>query len=253
MKRIQKIGEEINSQSEEIRERLYYITYNCTIIIFRICQQLRQGGYAKEATHFLAFNLLCLDNNLILTTVKYLDWRVLNYVELGRAYADLKAFKAALKVINYGLTKVLYSKKIEEQDPPVPEGTKETLVEALRILRAQELKYQLQSGALNAEAWKKRLTEIFAMNKYHRALAVVECLAMNDVSNCRLVDRSALHLDLKSACLKASLELVMPDINLVKNALIQIHEKKKRDKQKKEMLLERADDENVESVLAQYK
>ena len=72
---------------------------------------------------------------MILTTVKYLDWRVLNYVELGRAYADLNAYKAAVKVIGYGLTKVLYSKKIEEQDPPVPDGTKETLVEALRILR----------------------------------------------------------------------------------------------------------------------
>lgn len=79
--------------------------------------------------------MLCLDNNLILTTVKYLDWRVLNYVELARAYADIKAFKAAVKVTSYGLTKVLYTKKIEEQDPPVPEGSKETIVEALRVLR----------------------------------------------------------------------------------------------------------------------
>jgi len=73
---------------------------------------------------------------------------------------------------------------------------------------------------LNAEAWKKTLTEIFAMNKYHRALAVVECLAMNDVNNCRLVDRSAMHFDLKVACLKSCLDLVLPDINIVKNALI---------------------------------
>jgi len=104
---------------------------------------MRIAGYAKEATHYLAFNILCLDNNLILTTVKYLDWRVINYVELGRAYADMKAFKAAVKVISYGITKVLYTKKIEEQDPPVPEGSKETIVEALRVMRTQELKYQL--------------------------------------------------------------------------------------------------------------
>ena len=130
--------------------------------------------------------------------MKYLDWRVLNYVELGRAYADLKAFKAALKVISYGVTKVLYSKKIEEQDLPVPEGTKETLAEALRVLRTQELKYQLQSGGLTADTWKKRVQEVFNMNKYHRSLAIVESLSMNDVSNCRLVDRTALHLELKS-------------------------------------------------------
>jgi hypothetical protein len=58
----------------------------------------------------LAFNVLCLDNNLILTTVKYLDWRVLNYVELARAYADFGALKAASKVIGYGVKKILYTK-----------------------------------------------------------------------------------------------------------------------------------------------
>lgn len=143
LNRIKDIASEINEMTEQTREKFYYLTYNATIMIFRICQKMRIAGYAKEATQFLAFNVLCLDNNLILTTVKYLDWRVLNYVELARAYGDLKAFKAALKVISYGLTKVLYTKKIEEQDPPVPEGSKETIVEALRIMRTQELKYQL--------------------------------------------------------------------------------------------------------------
>lgn len=114
MSRIKTAGNELNEQTEEERERLYYLTFNATILIFRICSTLRVAGYPKEATHYLAFNVLCLDNNLILTTVKYLDWRVLNYVELGRAYADLCAYKAASKVIEYGLTKVLYTKKIEE-------------------------------------------------------------------------------------------------------------------------------------------
>jgi hypothetical protein len=177
--------------SEATRERFYYLTYNATIISFKICQKMRHAGYAKEATTPLAFNLLCLDNNLILTTPKYLDWRVMNYVELARAYGDMKAFKAALKVISYGLTKVLYAKKIEEQDPPVPEGTKETLVEALRIMRTQEIKYQLQSGVLNPETWKKKITETFMMNKFHRSLAIVECLSLNDVGNAHLIDRTA--------------------------------------------------------------
>jgi hypothetical protein len=58
--------------------------------------------------------VLCLDNNLILTTAKYLDWRVMNYVELGRAYADVTAYKAAGRVVTYGIQKVLYLKQIEE-------------------------------------------------------------------------------------------------------------------------------------------
>jgi len=68
------------------------------------------ANFSREATHYLAFNVLCLDNNLILTTTKYLDWRVLNYIELARAYADVGALKAATKVISYGISKVLYTK-----------------------------------------------------------------------------------------------------------------------------------------------
>ena len=85
----------------------------------------------------------------------------MNYVELSRAYADLAAYKAATRVVTYGVQKVLYLKQIEEQDPPVPDGTKETLVEALRVLRSQELKYQLHSGALTPDAWKKKIEETF--------------------------------------------------------------------------------------------
>ena len=184
--RIKAIGHEINQQTEEVRERLYYLTFNSTVMIFKICTQLRKAGFAKQATHFMAFNILCLDNNLILTTVKYLDWRVLNYVELARAYADMGAFKAAQKVIEHGIAKVLYTKKIEEQDFPVPTGTKDTLIEALRILRTQELKYLMQNGA-KADEWKKKLEEVFNSNKYHRSLAIVECLSLNDVHNCHLV------------------------------------------------------------------
>jgi hypothetical protein len=89
LKRIKETASDLNKKPEEIREKLYYLTFNSTVLIFKICSSLRLAGYAKQATHFLAFNMLCLDNNLILTTIKYLDWRVLNYVELGRAYADM--------------------------------------------------------------------------------------------------------------------------------------------------------------------
>lgn len=253
MKRIKDAAAELNAKPEDVRERLYYLTFNATVLIFKICCALRTAGYAKQATHFLAFNMLCLDNNLILTTVKYLDWRVLNYVELGRAYADMQAYKAALKVAEYGIQKVLYAKKVEEQDPPVPDGAKETLVEALRVLRTQELKYQLQSGAVNAEAWKKKLEEVFSVNKYHRSLAIVESLSLNDVSNCNLVQRSAQHLTVKSACLRLAFDMVKPEIEVIKQALVQIHEKKKRDKDKKEKLASRENDDDLDEMLENYK
>jgi hypothetical protein len=79
------------------------VTFNATVLIYRLTRTLRESTFSKEATHYLAFNVLCLDNNLILTTAKYLDWRVMNYVELARAYADLSAYKAATRVIAYGI------------------------------------------------------------------------------------------------------------------------------------------------------
>ena len=162
----------------------------------------------------MAFNVLCLDNNLILTTVKYLDWRVLNYVELARAYADFGANKAASKVISYAVNKVLYTKQVEEQDPPVPEGTKDTLIDALRVLRTQELKYELQAGILAPEAWRKKLEETFANNKYHRSLAIVECLQTNQpfTTSVSVKDGS----NIKANALKLVVELLKPDVELVK-------------------------------------
>ena len=176
MKRIKEATSEINKEPEDVREKLYYLVHNATVLIFKACHQLRRANFSREATHYLAFNVLCLDNNLILTTTKYLDWRIMNYVELARAYADVGALKAANKVISYGISKVLYTKQIEEQDPPVPEGAKDTLIDALRVLRTQELKYELQSGALQPDAWRKKLEDTFSNNKYHRSLALVECL-----------------------------------------------------------------------------
>lgn len=87
-------------------------------------------------------------------------------------------------------------------------------------MRCQEIKYSLQSGGLNAESWKKRIQEVFSLNKYHRSLAIVESLALNDVSNCHLIDRDAACYDLKIQCLKTCLDMVLPDIQIVKNALV---------------------------------
>ena len=254
MKRIKEATSEINQQSEEVRERLYYLIYNSTILIFRACHQLRVANFSREATHYLAFNVLCLDNNLILTTTKYLDWRVLNYVELARAYADVGALKAATKVISYGISKVLYTKQVEEQDPPVPEGTKDTLIDALRVLRTQELKYELQSTALSPEAWRKKLEETFANNKYHRSLAIVECLQTNEpFSTSAKAAGASKARQIMAEALRQVADLVKPDVELVKQALVQVHEKKKRDREKKDKLQNRDPEVDLDELLDKYK
>ena len=91
------------------------------------------------------------------------------------------------------------------------------------------------------------------MNKYHRSLAIVECLSMNDLANCRLVQRNATHLAAKTSCLKLAYELVKPEIDIVRQALVQIHEKKKRDKEKKEKLASKEEDVDIDELLETYK
>lgn len=91
------------------------------------------------------------------------------------------------------------------------------------------------------------------MNKYHRSLAIVESLSLNDVSNCNLIQRSALHLTAKASCLKLAFEMVKPEIDVIKQALVQIHEKKKRDKDKKEKLASRENDDDLDELLENYK
>ena len=81
----------------------------------------------------------------------------------------------------------------------------------------------------------------------------MESLSLNDVNNCNLVQRSAEHLTVKSACLKLAFEMVKAEIEVVKQALVQIHEKKKRDKEKKEKLNIRENDDNLDEMLEKYK
>jgi len=41
LKRIKGAASDLNGQHEDIRERLYYLTFNSTVLIFKICCSLR--------------------------------------------------------------------------------------------------------------------------------------------------------------------------------------------------------------------
>ena len=135
----------------------------------------------------------------------------------------------------------------------MPEGTKDTLIDSLRVLRTQELKYELQSGVLTPESWKKKLEETFANNKYHRSLAIVECLQTNEPFTTSVSAKEAKAGKIVAAALKLVADLVKPDVELVKQALVQVHEKKKRDREKKEKLQTRDPEVDLDELLDRYK
>jgi len=53
--------------------------------------------------------------------------------------------------------------------------------------------------------------------------------------------------------LKGAIEFFKADIELVKQALIQIHEKRKRDREKKEQLVNKEPEQDVDELLEKYK
>lgn len=69
---------------------------------------------------------------------------------------------------------------------------------------------------LNPDTWKKKIEETFQTNKYHRSLAIAECLSNNDPFSNRLVQRSSKNIAIKAACMKAAVDLIKADIELVK-------------------------------------
>jgi len=64
----------------------------------------------------------------------------------------------------------------------------------------------------------------------------LECLCLNDPANFQLVHRNQKQFTIYATATKLVIDLVRPDIDLVKQALIQIHEKRARDKEKKDQL-----------------
>jgi hypothetical protein len=126
-----------------LKEKLYFLIQNVSIIIYNFCHKLRQFGYSRHGINYLIWILTHFESNVILSNYKYLAWRTKLYVELAYCYDDINSYKSAYKVISYAQNKVMELKAIEEQDSPLPEHMKIPIENSMRILRTFELKYGL--------------------------------------------------------------------------------------------------------------
>jgi len=81
----------------------------------------------------------------------------------------------------------------------------------------------------------------------------MECLSCNEPKNCRVITNSGLELSWKKTALKFAVDMLKPDINLVKDGLIQTHEKRQRDKEKKEKLTVNDKDLDIDDLLEKYR
>lgn len=109
-----------------------------------ICTFLRKSVYSALCIDYLAYCIVSLEGNIILTSVKYIEWRIKIYIELAHTYEECGSIPAAGKTIEMALNKVLESKALEEKDPPLPDYMAKLFTNTLRILRSLDVKLKLQ-------------------------------------------------------------------------------------------------------------
>ena len=144
-------------------------------------------------------------------------------------------------------------KAIEEQDLPIIDATQDAIDEALRLLNTLDIKYQLQSGAITPEQWKKKVEETFVKDKYHRSLCIVESLTTNEPGHSIPIEQKVDRVPWKKDALNFAIQILNPDIETVKEALIQIHEKKKKAKEQEETMKSDNPEADVDEMLATHK
>lgn len=105
---------------------------------------MRKSVYSTLCIDYIAFCIVSVEGNIILMSVKYIEWRVKLYIELSHIYTECNSIPAANKTIELALNKVLESKSLEEKDLPLPDYMQKLFTNSLRILRSLDLKLKLQ-------------------------------------------------------------------------------------------------------------
>ncbi|XP_076801900.1 cilia- and flagella-associated protein 54-like [Clavelina lepadiformis] len=95
-------------------ESFFWIVYNCTITIYRICRVLMCSGNSPKALEFLLWAAMCLETSIPLLGVKYLTWRVTLYSAICLAYYDCKAGHHAEAFARRGLSKLQELSELEK-------------------------------------------------------------------------------------------------------------------------------------------
>lgn len=93
-----------------------------------------------------------------------------------------------------------------------------------------EIKYELQSGKITPDQWKKKIEDTYH-DRYHRSLCAIESLTTEDTQSYIPIEKKKKAAPWKKEALVQAVQLINPDIEKVKDALIQVHEHKKRAKE----------------------
>ena len=234
-----------------VREKLYYIIYNIIILFLNYIERMRKYNYSFHGIEFIEWLLTLMESNIVLSHIKYMKLRTQLYLLICFLYEDYKAYKASFGFITKGINKLLELKSIEEQQRPLPDYMQDIFDENLKHLRYFEFKYGIISGNLNFESWKKKLEETYDTNMSEKTdknaenkekdknkiadnILTRNICAINSISNLSfynsIVNHEGTKYDWKNnMILYIYNTLLKPDIDNIKNGIMEFIDKKKRD------------------------
>ena len=234
-----------------VREKLYYIIYNIIILFLNYIERMRKYNYSFHGIEFIEWLLTLMESNIVLSHIKYMKLRTQLYLLICFLYEDCKAYKASFGFITKGINKLLELKSIEEQQRPLPDYMQDIFDENLKHLRYFEFKYGIISGNLNFESWKKKLEETYDTNMSEKTdknaenkekdknkiadnILTRNICAINSISNLSfynsIVNHEGTKYDWKNnMILYIYNTLLKPDIDNIKNGIMEFIDKKKRD------------------------
>ena len=243
--------------SSTLKEKIYFLYINLSIIFYDYTHKMRQNAFSIHGVKYILWILSQFESNVVLSGIKYLKWRIRLYSELAYLYEDYSSNKSAYKVIIQAINKLNELKGIEEQQGPLPDHIKITLIDNFRILKILEFKYGLLSGNIQIDLWKKKIDETFPSEKSgtstEEKLNKFICL-INTISNNSKFGSIVFHEGVKAPWKQSAVmfmyESVKPEISNIKTGIVEYIEKKKRDIEKTEKI--KANNKQYHNILEEY-
>lgn len=232
---------------DNIKESSYWMLLNGTIEIFKYCRLLRKSHFARDVPKYLAWCMIVMETNIVLTSFKHFSWRVTIYTELAEVYEHLGGFKAANKVVQHSLKQLQTLKEIEEAEPPVPDVIKNNLNSINENLRALEMKYGLLLSTLQPDQWKKKLDE-FPQKSAKLAIAL-KCLKLHKPDFSRIAIQQGVKAPWKPLIASYAVDIISQDIQVICKALLEQKDKKNRDNKLLEITARVDSTDNKEALL----
>jgi tetratricopeptide (TPR) repeat protein len=217
----------LNALKAEERARHYHVAYNAVTYILDVGEHLRRTNFSFELLPLLAEAVRAMEENLILSDVKYLDKRTELYIKLARIYEEWEHYPEAVALLDSAAKSYKALRAIHEQDPPVPSHILTILSNNLKLLKVFHIKYSIQAGSLLPVDWKKKAEEEFGDDTDIKLLSLIEALRTETKKHNNIFTKNLKNY--KETLLQSGFEMVRPFLETLAKGLSQQRDRIERE------------------------